>query len=777
MTTTENSPIASYTCNLQGQITYFNDAAAQIWGRKPTIGKDLWWGARKIFYPDGTPMPKEEHPAVKAIRTGKFNQKSEVRIECPDHSIKVILFIPQPQYNKDGKLVGGHFSLIDITEYVADHIRQATLSAIVESSDDAIISKDLNGKITSWNSGAQRIFGYSEDEVLGKSITILFPESRIQEEEKIISRLKKGERIDHFETLRVDKSGRLIPLSLTISPVKDIHGKVVGASKVARDISERLKSYEKQAILSAIVESSDDAIVSKDLNGIIISWNRGAQEIFGYSEEEAVGNSITMLIPKDKLQEETLILSKIRKGEKIDHFETIRRHKSGRKIAVSITVSPVKDHKGTIIGASKVARDITLQVQSQEALKRYSDNLEILNSAGKFISENLNVKQILQRVTNITTELTQSHLGVFFYDVANFEDNPNSFFTISGAPGEIIKKLRILKFNELIPESFQKMQVFHIDDIENFNNDNRIYQQLQKSLDLKSFMAVPVVSKSGVVIGGLLFGHRDVNHFDSEHELLVANIAGQAATSLQNSNLFEQVKSLSEKKDEFIALASHELKTPLTTIKGYIQLLCKINSDEKASSFLQKTLNQVDRLNTLIEDLLNMSRIENGKLEFRIEAFDLSEMLVEIVSTFNHSSQSHYIEYEAEETPFLIEGDAQRIEQVIINILSNAIKYSPHANKVEVKIEDNDNTVMIKIRDYGLGMSKQQQKNLFQRFYRAENSKGINGLGIGLYLSKQIVDRHKGKIEVSSECGKGSKFSITLPKTINTPERITSRAV
>ena len=765
MTILENSPVAFYSCNLNGQITYFNNAAVKLWGRKPAIGEDLWCGSWKMYNPDGSTMPLEEHPAIQAIQNGQFGQKVQVKIQSPDHNYKLILINSQPQYDIEKNIIGAHFTLIDLSDQLTDHIKQSTLSAIVESSDDAIISKDLNGIITSWNAGAQRIFGYSEDEILGKSITTLIPESRINEEEKIISRLKEGKRIDHFETLRVDKSGRLIPLSLTISPVKNIHGKVVGASKVARDITERLKGHEKQAILSAIVESSDDAIISKNLEGIITSWNRGAQKIFGYSEEEAIGNSITMLIPDEKIKEETLILGKIKKGEKIDHFETTRQHKSGREISVSITVSPVKDHNNNIIGASKVARDITLQVESKEALKKYSENLEILNSVGKSISENLDFKEILQQVIKITTKLTQSSLGLFFYDVENLEENDHGYFAISGASREVIENLNISCFNDLLAGSSQKKQLLNIEDIDIVNQENNsIYHSLKNQLDLKSFMAVPVVSKSGLVIGGLFFGHTEKNHFNPEHQLLIKNIAGQTATSLQNSHLFEQVKSLSEKKDEFIALASHELKTPLTTIKGYLQLLCKMNFNEKADLFLNKTLNQVERLNHLIEDLLDMSRVESGKLEFNIEPFDLKDMLVEIIDTFNYSSQSHKIEHNMGENSVMLKGDSQRIEQVITNLLSNAIKYSPHANKVKVKLEDRDNCIVVKVRDYGIGLSEQQQKNLFERFYRAENSKGINGLGIGLYISKQIIDRHNGEIGVLSNDGKGSEFYISLPK-------------
>ncbi len=232
----------------------------------------------------------------------------------------------------------------------------ALLAAIITSSDDAIVSKDLNGIVRSWNQSAERIFGYTAEEIVGKSITILFPPDRLDEEPKILERLKRGERVDHFETVRVRKDGTHIALSVTISPIHDRDGKVIGASKVARDITH---NAEIESRFRAIVTSSDDAIISKDLNGIVRSWNQSAERMFGYTEQEMIGKSITVLFPQDRLDEEPKILEQIRRGQRVDHFETIRVTKDGRTLDVSVTISPVKDPTGRVIGVSKVARDIT----------------------------------------------------------------------------------------------------------------------------------------------------------------------------------------------------------------------------------------------------------------------------------------------------------------------------------------------------------------------------------------------------------------------------------
>jgi PAS domain S-box-containing protein len=242
------------------------------------------------------------------------------------------------------------------------------LQAILQSSDDAIIAKDLDGHVTSWNPAATRIFGYLPKEMIGQSILRIIPPHLHHEEQMILTRLRAGDQISHYETVRVRKDGGQIVVSLTISPVRDESGDIVGISKIARDITEQKQLNLARYWLSAIVESADDAILSKDLNGIITSWNRAAQRIFGYTEEEMVGASVLKLIPQELHPEEQFILSKLRAGDKIDHYETTRVTKTGERLNVSLTISPLRDSSGKIIGASKILRDITKQRHLEESL-------------------------------------------------------------------------------------------------------------------------------------------------------------------------------------------------------------------------------------------------------------------------------------------------------------------------------------------------------------------------------------------------------------------------
>ena len=245
---------------------------------------------------------------------------------------------------------------------------QSSLAAIVESSDDAIIGKTLQGIITSWNASAVRMFGYTAEEAIGQHIHLIVPEERRDEEFIILGKVSAGQKIDHFETKRRTKDGRLLDISLTVSPIKNAAGEVVGASKVARDIGAIKNAERASAYLAAIVGSSDDAIISKNLDGVITSWNASAVRVFGYTPEEAIGQHISLIIPEDSMDEEYTIIGKVRKGERVEHFETIRRTKSGAPVAISLTVSPILDSAGRIIGASKVARDITKQKQTEKEL-------------------------------------------------------------------------------------------------------------------------------------------------------------------------------------------------------------------------------------------------------------------------------------------------------------------------------------------------------------------------------------------------------------------------
>ncbi|WP_118976413.1 PAS domain-containing sensor histidine kinase [Taibaiella koreensis] len=639
-------PVPIFTCDKNNILTFYNIAAAELWGYQPRIGEDTWHGRWQLFHPDGKIMQPKDSPVMKALMEAE-PQPAELIVKDEDGEVRHLQVYPALIPGAENRMTAACFTLIDISRQKSWEEKQAVLSAIVESSDDAIISKNLDGIITSWNQGAQKIFGYKEDEVLGKHITILIPPSLQAEEERIISNIRAGNKIDHFQTIRLHKDGHEIPISITVSPVKDPSGKITGASKIARDISER--------------------------------------------------------------------------------------------------------------------------IHATRVIEQVAHRLELLYDISKTISEDLDVQAILQKATDATTHLTGAAFGAFFYNTIDEQGEAFMLYTLSGADRSAFEQFGMPRNTAVFHPTFSGLGVVRSDDITKdprYGKSAPHYGQPQGHLPVVSYLAVPVISVSGEVIGGLFFGHPEPGMFSEEHEDIVSSIAAQAATALDNSRLFEEVKSVSAKKDEFIALASHELKTPLTSIKGYLQILNKTAQDGVGRLFFDKLINQVEKLNSLVTDLFDVSKIEAGKLQFSLEVFNLRQLLQENLETFQYTIQSHRIICEDPGDAIWINADKQRIEQVIVNLVTNAIKYSPQADKIYVNLYAQDGKACLAIKDEGIGLSKEQRQKIFTRFYRAEGTNDIPGLGLGLYLSKEIVDRHEGALTVSSTPGHGSVFLVKLPLAV-----------
>lgn len=252
------------------------------------------------------------------------------------------------------------------------YLEAARVAAVVQSSDDAIVSKRLDGVVLTWNPAAERIFGYSTEEMVGSSIFRLIPPELHEEEWMVLRRLSRGEPVAHFETTRIRKDGTRFPVDLTISPIRDASGTVVGASSIKRDISQRRAAEETSSRLAAIVRSSHDAIISKKLDGTVLDWNAAAERMYGISAREMVGGSIYRIVPDELEHEERAILERVSRGEQVAHYETRRRRSDGSLLDIALTLSPIRDSTGAVVGASSIQRDITESKRAEEALRQAS---------------------------------------------------------------------------------------------------------------------------------------------------------------------------------------------------------------------------------------------------------------------------------------------------------------------------------------------------------------------------------------------------------------------
>ncbi|QEM07790.1 PAS domain S-box protein [Mucilaginibacter rubeus] len=640
-----------------------------------------------------------------------------------------------------------------------------TLTAIFEGMEDAVLSHDLDYIILNCNTAAEKMFRCPAPVLLGQNILGLIPESVRQEQLAILERVWSGERVNHLYTVRNDKLHVDFPVSLTISPIKNEEGEVIGASHIMRDVTDERDTEEKRGMLAAIVENSDDAIISKTLNGIITTWNGGAEKIFGYQERETIGKHISILIPRDRLSEEDIIIENIRNGNKVDHFQTVRLHKNGSAIDISLTVSPVKDRHGTIIGASKIARDITAAKKAETAIRHQAEKLKILNTIGKAISEKLDTESILQKVTDATTQITGATFGVFFYNTINQDGEAYMLYSLSGAPKEAFENFGMPRNTAVFHHTFSVEGVLRVDDITKdprYGQNAPYFGMPEGHLPVVSYLAVPVISSSGNVVGGLFFGHPEAGVFLQEHEDIVVSLASQAAVALDNSRLFTEVKELSQKKDEFIALASHELRTPLTSMSGFLQLLERKVIDVNRP-FVAKAITQLKKLNALINDLFDISKIQSGKLQFYFEEFDFTGLIKENLEAIREAYTSHEIYFE-ESGEMILEGDKMRLDQVLTNLVTNAIKYSPESDRIEVSAKRSETEIQVSVKDYGIGINEENISHIFSQFYRAKDvNSSITGLGLGLYITKEIIERHGGRIWVESEARMGSTFFFVLP--------------
>lgn len=370
----DNSDDAIVTCNADGTIISWNTSAERIFGCRAAqmIGSSV----DLLFPPD---LVDRARNVINLVAQGnQADSLNSIVTDCTGkrHDLQISL---SPIRGEDQKPVAVALIVRDQSAHQELLRNSRHFAALVESSDDAIIGKTLEGIVTSWNQGAEAMFGYSAEEMIGQSILRLFPPDRLHEEREILHQLKAGNRVRHFRSVRIHKSGRAINVLVTVSPVVNSQGDIIGASKIAKDVTEQ-QLIEKQAKhYEALVTSSVDAVISETLEGIVTSWNPAAERIFGYSADEMIGQPITVLFPSELLHEERLMLNKIARGQHLEHFRSRRVCSDGREIQVEISISPIRSKSGDIIGASKIARDITEQAE-MEALIQHQARFDSLTN-------------------------------------------------------------------------------------------------------------------------------------------------------------------------------------------------------------------------------------------------------------------------------------------------------------------------------------------------------------------------------------------------------------
>jgi PAS domain S-box-containing protein len=595
-------PAAIYTTDAEGRLTHFNAAAVEFSGRVPELGTDQWCVSWKLYYPDGTPMPHDECPMAVALKEGSESRGKEAIAERPD----------------------------------------------------------------------------------GKRI-----------------------RFEAYPTLLRDSAGR-----------------VVGGMNMLVDISDREQREEARARLAAIIESSDDAIVSKDLNGIIRSWNDGAERLFGYTATEAIGRPITMLMPPDRFNEEPGILERIRRGERIHHYETVRRRKDGTLLDISLTVSPITDTHGRIVGASKIARDITQRKQMEEALRENEERFRSLVSVltdvlwttdaeGRFVTPQ-------SAWSAYTGQSWEASCGFGWADAVHPEDREN-----------------ILAMWRRACEVRSAYQ-----------SHARLWHAASQEYRYVEARATPLI-------------HRDGS---------VREWVGACTDVTERRAAEETLKEADRRKNEFLAILAHELRNPLAPIR-YAASVAKraggtAEQRQRANEVIER---QAAHMARLVDDLLDVSRITRGAVELRKSRIELTSVIAAAIEAVRPTidAKRHTLTVDLPKEPVRLVADPARMVQVFANLLTNAAKYTDPGGWIELRAVQDGEEVVVTVRDNGIGIAPETMPHIFTLFAQGgvtlERSEG--GLGVGLALVEGLVTLHGGTIEARSEGrNQGSEFIVRLPQ-------------
>ena len=761
----------------------------------------------------------------------------------------------------------------------------AYLKAIVDSTDDAVISKNLAGIIQTWNRAAERIFGYTAEEAIGQPILLIIPPELHHEEKTILARLRKGERIDHYETVRCRKDGRLIDIALTVSPVQDVNGTIIGASKIARDIterkqaklvvaeaqsrlattlesigdavlatdpqslvtylnpvaerllgypmrevmgrpleeifrivneetrqpvaspvdrvlreghivglanhtvllrpdgselpiddsaapikdsdgrllgvvlvfrdvSERYKAARQAALLSLIVASSDDAILSKDLTGTITSWNRGAERIFGYTAEEMIGSSILRIIPLERQAEEAAILSKLRRGERVEHYETVRRKKDGRHCDISLTVSPLLDEDGNVIGASKIARDITEQKRAQRALheseERWKVTLESIgdavvatDAAAVVTFANAAAVQLLGRPS---TEIIGRPLAEVF-TIVNEEtrlavDNPVDRVIREGLVVGLANHTVLLR-----PDGSEAP----IDD-----------------------SAAPIRDREEQLVGVVLVFRDITEKKQSELQLQRWSVELEARVR-------ERTRELVYSQDRLRALASQlnlteqrerrRLAANLHDSLAQLLALARMklgHAAQRVNEDVAKASSSLTELDDLLQQCLQYTRTLMAQLSPSVlHDLGLVPALHWLAEKMGQQGLKVDVQVLSEEQPHFSETQADLLFQAVRELLTNVVRHSGVPKAVVSVDKQDSNTWLITVKDGGVGFDISTVHHT------------VSGEHFGLFSIQERMEAMSGWCRIDSTPGRGTKVELGLhvsPRNV-TPTSSVSAAV
>jgi PAS domain S-box-containing protein len=732
-----------------GEILWANPAEAALLGYPldEYIGRNI-----REFHAD----PETITDILNSLARGECLMNREARLKCKDGSIKDVLIDSKVLW-ENGEFIHTQCFTRDITELkrAEEALRRNEERFRLAAHSEAITlyEQDQDLRYT-WLYPSHP----EHEGALGRTDAELLPD---EQGELLMSLKREVMRTGRptREEIRISLTGRTRYYDLFISPRRNLAGEVLGVSGASLEITDRKRADDASVRLAAIVESSDDAIVRKDLRGIILSWNRGAERIFGYTEEEVIGKPITILIPPERQQEEQMILGRLSRGERIDHFETVRLRKDGTRLDISVTVSPIRNAEGKVIGASKIARDITEHKRSLEQGKALHELVEAANRARS-------LPELFQAaLSSIRRTTSADRAAILLYDtddVMRFK----AWDGLSEGYRQSVEGHSPWKRSETNPRPVC------IEDVATAALPEELRHVVTKE-GIGSLAFIPIAYEQRL-LGKFMVYYNRSKGFAAEQIRSGETIATQVAFGIQRQRAGEALERLVSERtaslreavlqmEEFSYTVSHDLRAPLRAMQGYSDALIEDFRETLPSAalqFAQRISGNAARLDKMVLDLLTFSRV--ARAELPLTTVTVRKVLRNVIEQYP-GLQAGRAEIDVGQMRD-VQAHEPALTQVFANLLTNAVKFSRPGVPPKVRIwgEARGERERIWIEDNGIGIAPSLHYRLFRMFERIHPDLPYEGNGVGLAIVRKAVERMGGSVGVESDGVNGSRFWIEL---------------
>jgi PAS domain S-box-containing protein len=803
---------AVITTDSQGRVTFLNYEAERLtgWSQEGATGRPLG----DVFHiVDAQGRMPVDDPVTKVLRTGLVvGLANHTVVISRDGRETPIDDSGAPIRQADGVIRGVVMVFRDVAAREQAAKVQAHLAAIVESSDDAIISKDLHSTVLSWNDSAARLFGYAAEEMIGQSITRIIPADRQHEEELILARMRNGEKIEHFETVRQHKDGTPIDVSVTISPIRDLYGAIVGASKVVRDIRARKRAEaalrSSEARFTTAFHANPAAMaITRLRDGLIIDVNASYEHQFGFSRTELIGRQTSTISLYTDPNQRAAIVNRLHEQGSLQNAETTIRTKSGELRDVLFSMETVElDGELCILSSvfditDRKRAEAALRV-SEERLQRYAERLQHLRAIDQAILAHHSPAAIAQAtIGQIGLLVPNTRVAVILIDMAA-RTMTLAALCVRGELQPVAAPPAALELLGDFLNPLQHGEVYQIADVSALPSVPPLVR-LARAEDLRAIFIAPIVA-DGELVGTVNVGSDAPDAFSAEHIEIASAVADQLSIAIQQARLQTQIERHAQEleqqvisrtaelrlanselaraarlKDEFLASMSHELRTPLNAILGRAEALDEAiyGPVTERQRVALKTIDESGRhLLALITDILDLSKVTAGKLSLEIEETSVAIMCQACLRMIAQTAIGKQIKVSAQldYAVDMIRADVRRLKQILVNLLSNAVKFTPNGGEIGLEVVGDPvrQRATFTVWDTGIGIASEDLPKLFQPFVQIDSSlnRQYAGTGLGLALVQRLAEAHGGSVALESTPGAGSRFSVTLPWEPGVPE-------